>query len=96
MQALIDCVLIIFGTQVIKKKRPVLPVFPDYLYVSYDYGCGEYFSVYGLLSNAQYIEFLVVYWIVGFVFIGNFYRYLFIHNFSIYIYTLITIIKNRS
>ena len=31
-------VLIIFGTQVIKKKQPVRPVFPDYLSVSYDYG----------------------------------------------------------
>ena len=29
--------LIIFGTQVIKKKRPVRPVFPDYLSLSYDY-----------------------------------------------------------
>ena len=29
--------LIIFGTQVIKKKRPVRPVFPDYVSVSYDY-----------------------------------------------------------
>ena len=40
-----DWVLIIFGTQVKKKKRPVRPVFPDfcisspcYLSVSYDYG----------------------------------------------------------
>ena len=33
-----DWVLIIFGTQVIKKKRPVRPVFPGYLSVSYDYG----------------------------------------------------------
>ena len=32
-----DWVLIILGTQVIKKKRPVRPVFPDYLSVSYDY-----------------------------------------------------------
>ena len=38
MQAHVDWVLIIFGTQVIKKKRPVRPVFPDYLSVSYDYG----------------------------------------------------------
>ena len=38
MQACVDWVLIIFGTQVIKKKRPVLPVFPDYLSVSYGYG----------------------------------------------------------
>ena len=30
MQACVDWVLIIFGTQVIKKKRPVRPVFPDY------------------------------------------------------------------
>ena len=28
--ARVDWVLIIFGTQVLKKKRPVLPVFPDY------------------------------------------------------------------
>ena len=33
MQACVDWVLIIFGTQVIKKKRPVRPVFPDYLFV---------------------------------------------------------------
>ena len=38
MQACLDWVLIIFGTQVIKKKRPVRPAFPDYLSVSYDYG----------------------------------------------------------
>ena len=37
MQDRVDWVLIIFGTQVIKKKRPVRPMFPDYLSVSYDY-----------------------------------------------------------
>ena len=39
MQARVDWVLIIFGTQVIKKKRLVrgFPVFPGYLSVSYDY-----------------------------------------------------------
>ena len=37
MHARADWVLIIFVTQVIKKKRPVRPVFPDYLSVSYDY-----------------------------------------------------------
>ena len=37
MQARVDWVLIIFGTQVIKKKRPVRPVLPDYLSVSFDY-----------------------------------------------------------
>ena len=37
MQARVNWVLIILGTQVIKKKRPVWPVFPDYLSVSYDY-----------------------------------------------------------
>ena len=37
MQVSVDWVLRIFGTQVIKKKRPVRPVFPDYLSVSYDY-----------------------------------------------------------
>ena len=38
MQACVDWVLTIFGTQVIKKKRPVWPVFPDYVSVSYGYG----------------------------------------------------------
>ena len=37
MQARVDWVLRIFGTQVIKKKRPVWPVFPDFLSVSYDH-----------------------------------------------------------
>ena len=41
MQAHEDWVLIIFGTQVIKKKRLVRPVFSDYLSVSYDYGLNE-------------------------------------------------------
>ena len=36
MQACVDWVLEIFGNQVIKKKRPVRPVFPGYLSVSYD------------------------------------------------------------
>ena len=38
MQARVDWVPIIFGSQVIKKKRPVQPVFSDYLSVFYDYG----------------------------------------------------------
>ena len=37
MQARVDWVPIIFGTQVIKKNWPVRPVFLDYLSVSYDY-----------------------------------------------------------
>ena len=37
MLACVDWVLITFGTQVIQKKQPVWPVFPDYLSVSYDY-----------------------------------------------------------
>ena len=32
MQARVDCVVIIYGTQVIKKKQPVRPVFPDYTF----------------------------------------------------------------
>ena len=36
IQACVNWVLIIFGTQVIKRKRPVRPVFPDYLSLSYD------------------------------------------------------------
>ena len=41
MQAHVDWVLIILGTQVIKKKQPVQPVFPDYFFVSYDYNQSE-------------------------------------------------------
>ena len=37
MQARVDWVLLIFGTQAKKKKRPVRAVFPGYLSVSYDY-----------------------------------------------------------
>ena len=37
MQARVDWVLLIFGTQAKKKKRPVWAVFPDYLSISYDY-----------------------------------------------------------
>ena len=40
-----DWVLIILGTQVIKKKRSVRPVFPDHLSVSYDYGGTEPISI---------------------------------------------------
>ena len=39
-----DWVLIIFGTQVVKKKRLVRPVFSDYLSVSYDYAFNNKFS----------------------------------------------------
>ena len=38
MQARIDWVLKSLGTQVIKKKRPVRPVFPGYPSASYGYG----------------------------------------------------------
>ena len=37
MQARIDWVLIVFGTQVIKRKRPARAFFLDYFSVSYDY-----------------------------------------------------------
>ena len=37
MQACRDWVLMIFRTQVTKKKQPVLPVFLDYFSVSYDW-----------------------------------------------------------
>ena len=36
-QVRVDWVLIIFGTQIIKKKQPVWPVFPDYLSVFCEY-----------------------------------------------------------
>ena len=38
MQTSFDWVIINFGTQGWKKKWPVPPEFPDYLYVSYGYG----------------------------------------------------------
>ena len=44
MQARVDWVLIILGTQVIKKKRPVRPAFPDYLSVSYDSDWSSFFK----------------------------------------------------
>ena len=53
MQARRDWVLIIFGTQVIKKKRPVRPVFPDYFSVSYDYGNND---IHGLRKFYDDIE----------------------------------------
>ena len=37
MPARLDWVLILFGTQVIKKNQPVQPMFPDYVSLSYDY-----------------------------------------------------------
>ena len=37
MQACVDWVLISFGNQVLKKTRPVRPVFSDYLSFFYDY-----------------------------------------------------------
>ena len=40
-----DWVLKICGTQVTKEKRPVWPVFPDYLSVSYDYVLAKWLSV---------------------------------------------------
>ena len=48
MQARVDWVLIIFGTQVIKKKRPLRSVFPDYTSVSHYYdltGCSDEFKI---------------------------------------------------
>ena len=46
MQARVDWVLRIFGTQVAKKKRSVRPVFPDYLSVSYDYEGTNHLEIY--------------------------------------------------
>ena len=43
MQACVDWVLKIFGTQVAKKKRSVRPVFADYLSVSYNYGVNKFY-----------------------------------------------------
>ena len=41
MQACVDWVLIIFGTQVIKEKQSFRPVLPDYFSVSDDYDSGN-------------------------------------------------------
>ena len=60
MQARVDWVLIILGTQVIKKKQPVRPVFPDYLSVSYDYvlTINRYKSTNGVLQQIPKYFFL--------------------------------------
>ena len=64
MQARVDWILIIFGIQVIKKKRPGRPVFPDYLSVSYDYGL-RYLYMFSLIEgsfeNTCMCRFLYVY-----------------------------------
>ena len=46
MQARVDWVLIIFRTQVIKKKRPVRPVFPDYISLLLEHGTPSIFGGY--------------------------------------------------
>ena len=52
MHTLVDWVLRTFGTQIIKKKLPVRPVFPEYIFVSYDYGLSEkYFKSFPNLSQ---------------------------------------------
>ena len=51
MQNRVDWVLISFGTEVIKEKQPVQPVFPDYLSVSYDY-----FHVINAIRKIQHIK----------------------------------------
>ena len=57
MQARVDWVLRIFGTQVTEKKRPVRPVFPDYLSFSYDYAqSGKEFTVLCLSLKAAITE----------------------------------------
>ena len=53
MQPRVDWVLIILQTQVIKKKQPVRPVFPDYLSISYDYGVFESNRLERLEQNIQ-------------------------------------------
>ena len=53
MQVRVDWVLRIFETQVIKKKRPVRPVFPDYLSVSYDYVENDSLSSFKLPSKSN-------------------------------------------
>ena len=52
MQARVDWVQIIFGTQVIKTKWPVRPVFPDYLSVSYDSQRFNSFTLHSVRSFA--------------------------------------------
>ena len=61
MQACIDWDLIILGTQVIKKKQPVRPVFPDYLSVSYDYGATVRNVKYVKLRICKFILYIYIY-----------------------------------
>ena len=53
MQACLDWVLIILGTQVIKKKRPVRPVFPDYRSVSCGYGFTKHVFIFLSISEQR-------------------------------------------
>ena len=69
MQARVDWILINFGTQVIKKKRPIRPVFPDYLSVSYDYGFNDFqrywfpwFSVWNNSEKSVKVSVLIAIW----------------------------------
>ena len=59
MQARVDWVPITFGTQVIKTKRAVRPVFSDYLSVSYDYGL----AAIGLVEMEKSIFISILTWI---------------------------------
>ena len=56
MQARVDWVLIISGTQVIEKKRPVRPVFPEYLSVSYDYDVNDLSNASSVLDSIMYAD----------------------------------------
>ena len=58
----LEWVLIIFGTQVIKKKRTVRPVFLDYLSVSYGYGKMKLYIIVHLLKESL-IE-MFFFWVV--------------------------------
>ena len=59
MQTCVDWVLKNFGTQVIKKKRPDRPVFPDCLSVSYDYDFNNEFKPFSLGPTIRREQFTI-------------------------------------
>ena len=68
MQVCVDWVLIIFGTQVIKEKPSVLPVFPEYLSVSYDYTIAIFFHTYKLHHQTWLLKWFEIWSLLVYVF----------------------------
>ena len=101
MQVRVDWVLIIFGTQVIKKKPLVLPVFPEYLSVSYDYIITIFFHNYKLhhqtwLLKWGQIQSLLVYVFSLILFVFTFGQFIcYLHSVNLHVLSLILFIISQ-